>query len=151
MKNIGMILVMFILIVPAVITAETTFEKDLNQFLAEKKALVKEVMRLTEKEKEVFWPLYDDYEKNQVNSYRQWTEFVQRYLREREKLSDKSAKEMITKMLELQAKDFEIKRKYVKKFSEKLAHKIVFKYFIFEERIEAGLDAFLAEELPPIK
>ena len=151
MKNMGMLLVMFILIMPALLTAETDSDKEMNEFLAEKRALVKEKMKLTEKERAVFWPLYDDYVKIQVYGYRQWTALIERYLKERENLSEKNAKEMFTKMLDLQAEDVEVKRKYANKFSKILPYKKVFEYFILEERIDAGLNAFVAEELPAIK
>ncbi len=151
MKNIGMLLFMFIFIMPAILAAETNSDKEMDQFLAEKRAIVKETMKLTEKESAVFWPLYDDYVKIQVYGYRQWTALIERYLKERENLSEKNAKEMITKMQDLQAEDVEVKRKYANKFSKILPYKRVFEYFLLEEKIDAGLNAFVAEELPPIK
>ena len=152
MKNITIILTMLIFLMPALLTAETISEKKiLNQLFAEKRALVKEHIKLSENESTVFWPLYDDYVKTQVYSYNRWTELIRRYSQEHENLSDKIAKEMIDKMLKLQAKDVEIKREYVKKFSKKLPPKIVFEYFLFEEKIDAGFNAAIAEGLPPIK
>jgi hypothetical protein len=151
MKNIGMLFVILIFIMPAILAAETNSDKDMDEFLAEKRAIVKETMKLTEKESAVFWPLYDDYVKIQVYGYRQWTTLIERYLKERENLSEKNAKEMITKMQNLQAQDVEVKRKYANKFSKILPYKRVFEYFILEEKIDAGLNAFVAEELPAIK
>jgi len=50
-----------IFLIPATLYAETVTEIDVAKLFAEKKALVKEGMQLTEKESAVFWPLYDDY------------------------------------------------------------------------------------------
>jgi hypothetical protein len=151
MKSITIILTMLIFLLPTLLTAETIFEKNLNSLLAEKRALVKEHIKLTEKESSVFWPLYDDYEKTQAYNYKRLTELIGRYLQERENLSDKSAKEILDEMLDLKTELVKSRRTYAKKFSEKLPHKKVLEYFLFEERIAAGRKAFIAEELPPIK
>jgi hypothetical protein len=60
-------------------------------------------------------------------------------------------KEMITKMYELQTTDAKNKRAFYKKFNKKLSHKTAFKYFIFEERVEAGLDDLVTKVLLKIK
>ena len=150
MKNIAKILIMLFFLMPVFLSAETLSIKNLDQILSEKRAIVKEYMQLTEKESAVFWPLYDDYEKTQVYSFNKWTALVRKYLQERENLSDKSAKEMINEMLGLQAEDVKVKRAYVKKFSDKLPHNKVFKYFILEEKVEAGFNFLIAQELAPV-
>ena len=151
MNNIAKILIIMILLMPTFASAETIIEKNLDQILSEKRAMVKETMQLTEKESAVFWPLYDEYEKTQVYSFNRWMTLIRKYLQQRENLSDKSAKKMINEMLEIQAEDVEIKRAYVKKFSEKLPYKRVFQYLLIEERVEAGFNSLIAEDLPPIK
>ena len=151
MKYIAKILTMILFLMPTLTTAETITEKNLNQILSEKRAMVKEHMQLTDKESAVFWPLYDEYEKTQVYSFNRWMPLIRKYLQQRKNMSDKSAEEMINEMLDIQAEDVEIKRKYVKKFGEKLPYKRVFQYFLLEDKVEAGFNSLLAEELPAIK
>ena len=95
-------------------------------------------MQLTEKESAVFWPLYNDYDKILWTSFKRYKALIKKYMQERENLSDKKAKEMMTELLKIQADDHKHKRVYVQKFSEKFAHKRVFQYFVLEDQVEAG-------------
>jgi len=72
-------------------------------------------------------------------------------MQERENLSGNKAEEMMSELRAIQTEDLESRRAYFKKLSKKLLYKRVFQYFIFEERIEAGFNAFIAEELPEVK
>ena len=75
MKRIVQILpILFFLMPGLLINAETVPDLDLEQLLAGKRKLVKETLQLTEKESAVFWPLYDDYEKNMVYIFNRYDE-----------------------------------------------------------------------------
>lgn len=151
MKTIAKILPIIISLIPGILLAESMPDLDLDQMLAGKRALVKETIQLTEKESAVFWPLYDEYEKNRVYIFNRYDALLKQYMQEHEKLSDSKAEEMMSEIQAIQTEDLESRRAYFKKLSQKLPYKSVFQYFIFEERIEAGFNAFIAEELPEVK
>ena len=151
MKTILKILIILIFLIPATLYAETVTEIDVAKLFAEKKALVKEAMQLTEKESAVFWPLYDDYEKIDINIFKKRSEHFKKYIHERENLSDKKAESMMHEYLQLEAEALSSKRAMVKKFSNKLPPKKVYQYFVLVELLEAGFFSQIAENLPEIK
>ena len=151
MKTIAKILTVLTLLMPGLPLAETAPDLVLDQLLVGKRALVKETIQLTEKESVLFWPLYDDYEKNRIYIFNRYSALLKKYMQERENLSDSKAEEMMNEIRAIQTEDLESRRAYFKKLSQKLPYKRVFQYFIFEERIEAGFNAFIAEELPELE
>jgi len=150
-KNLAKMLPFFLFLMAGPLLAETAPNLDLDQLLAGNRALVKETIQLAGKEGAVFWPLYEDYEKNRIYIFNRYSVLLKKYMQERENLSDSKAEEMMSEIREIQAEDLESRRLYFKKLSQKLPYRRVFQYFIFEERIEAGYQAFIAEELPEVK
>jgi len=144
------ILIILILLIAPPLPAETFPEINMETFLTEQRALVKEVMQLTDSESAVFWPLYEEWEKILVESINRDSVLIKEYLREHENLSDKKAEAMINELLELQAEHVKNKRVFIKKFSEKFAPKKVLQFFALIEIIEAGYLSTAIGELPLI-
>ena len=67
MKTFANIVIILTLLASSPTLAETVPEIDLEKLFAKKKALVKEALQLTEKEGAVFWRLYDDFEKIDID------------------------------------------------------------------------------------
>ena len=151
MKIIAKILIFLMLMAPAPLFAETVPDINVENLFAQKKALVKEAMQLTEKESAVFWPLYDDYEKIDIKIFKKRSEHIRRYIQERKSLSDKKAESMMNEYLQIEAEALSSKRAMVKNFSNKLPPKKVYQYFVLEELLEAGFFSQIAENLPEIK
>ena len=95
MKSIAKMLPITIFLIPCLLLAETMPDMDLDQLLAGKRALAKETLQLTEKESAVFWPLYDEYEKNRVYIFNLYSALLKKNMQERENLSDSKAEEMM--------------------------------------------------------
>lgn len=151
MKNLVKMLTVLIVLFPPLLHAEDSLDIDMNKFSTAKKALVKETLKLTEKESTVFWPLYDAYVEAQINIFSRHIALIREHKQKSENLSDKEAEVLINKYLELQADDLKLKHAYVKKFSKKLPYRRVYQFFDLEDRIEAGFFAVVAEELPLIE
>ena len=151
MKTIVKILTMLVFMLPAPLLAETYPEVDVEKIAAERKAIVKDYMQLSEKESAVFWPLYNDYDKMLQTSFSRYKALIKGYMQAHEHLSDKRAKEMMTELLAIQADDLKHKQAYAKKFKDKVPPKRVFQYFVLEEQFAAGFFAMITEDLPPIK
>lgn len=151
MKTKAKILIILILLAPAPLIAETVSKIDVEKIFAEKKALIKEAMQLSEKESAVFWPLYDDHEKIEIKIFKKRSEHIRRYIHESKNLSDKKAESLINEYLQIEAEALSSKRAMVKNFSDKLPPKKVYQYFVLEELLEAGFFSQIAENLPEIK
>jgi hypothetical protein len=151
MKTIAKILTMLIFLLPASLPAETFPEVDVEKLFAEKKAAIKDYIPLTEKQSKVFWPLYDDYEKEEINIFIRRTAHIREYMQEHKTLSDEKAKSMMKDFLQIEADALKLKRALVKKFSEILPPKTVFQFFVFQQLLEVGFFSHIAEQLPEIE
>jgi hypothetical protein len=151
MKKFVNILIIFILLVPGALPAETSTEINVAGIFAEKKAAIKEFIPLTEKQSAFFWPLYDKYEKKEMKIFTRRAAHIQEYMQEYKNLSDEKAKWMMNDFLQIETDALELKRALVKKFSQKLPSKTVFRFFVFEELLEAGFFSQIAEKLPEIE
>ncbi len=151
MKKFGNILIILILLAPATLLAETSPEIDVEYLFAHKKAAIKDYIPLTEKQSAVFWPLYDKYEKKEKNIFIRRVSHIRKYMQDHKNLSDEKAEWMMKDFLQIESDALKLKRGLVKKFSEILPSKTVFRFFVFEELLEAGFFSQIAEELPPIE
>ena len=82
MKTTVKILIIFILLLPATLPAETSPEIDVGYLFAQKKAAIKDHIPLTEKQSAVFWPLYDKYEKKEINIFVRRLSHIREYMKE---------------------------------------------------------------------
>ena len=151
MKTTANILIILILLVPATLPAENSIEFDVENIFAQKKAAIKDHIALSEKQSTVFWPLYDKYEKKEINIFIRRVSHIREYMQEHKNLSDEKAESMMNDFLQIEADALKLKRGLVKKFSEILPSKTVFRFFVFEELLEAGFFSQIAEELPQIE
>ena len=151
MKTTVKILIIFILLLPATLPAETSPEIDVGYLFAQKKAAIKDHIPLTEKQSAVFWPLYDKYEKKEINIFVRRLSHIREYMKEHKNLSDEKAESMMNDYLQIEADALKLKRGLVKKFNEILPSKTVFRFFVFQELLEAGFFSQIAEELPQIE
>ena len=151
MKTFVTMAIVLTVLVWSPVLAETAPAIDIEELFAEKKALVKEAMQLTEKESAVFWPLYDDNEKKDLIIFKKRVAHFRKYNQERKNLSNKMAESMMNEYLQIEAEALSSKREMLKKFNKKLPSKKVYQYFVLEELLEAGFFCQIAENLPEIK
>lgn len=151
MKTIVKLLTMLVFMLPALSLAQTYPEISVEKIAAERRAIVKDYMQLSEQESAIFWPLYNDYDKMLQTSFNRYKTLIKDYMQAHEHLSDKKANELMTELLAIQADDLKHKQAYAKKFSAKLPPKRVFQYFVLEEQFAAGFFATVTENLPAIK
>jgi hypothetical protein len=142
---------MIIFLLPATLPAETYPEIDVEKLFAEKKAAIKDHIPLTEEQSTVFWPLYDEYEKKEISIFIRRVSHIREYMQEHKNLSDEKAKLMMNDFLQIEADSLKLKRALVKRFSEILPSKTVFRFFVFEELLEIGFFSQIAEQLPEIE
>ena len=151
MKATASIVIILFLLVPLSLLADPYDEIKVVQVFFEKKMVVKDYLKLSQKESSVFWPLYDEYEKLLITRFERYKALIKTYTQEHGNLSDKKAGEMTATLVDIQAQYLKNKHAYIKKFSEKLPPKRVFQYFVLEDQIEAGFFSMILENLPPVK
>jgi hypothetical protein len=105
-----MILVILACLVSSQIPAAETNEIDLDNLLAEKKAMIEENLPLNQQEKQAFWPLYDDYMKDVVKLYERRTLLSRRFLDHQENFNDKQARAIIEEHFKIVDESVKVKK-----------------------------------------
>jgi len=116
----------------------------------EKKAVIAEVMGLTEAESGPFWELYNeyDYELSIVQNIR--INAIKEYAEEYGILTDEKADVLWKQVMDFKTASLKLEKTYYKKFKKILPAAKAAKYFQAENKIEAMVAANIAAQVPMI-
>ena len=106
---------------------------------ADKKALTEENLKLTYNEGKAFWPIYESYQKDLDKINERLVTLITDYAKEyRERsLSDKKAKQLISKYLAIEEDQVKLKKSYMKKLSAVIPDIKVMTYLQMENKIQS--------------
>ena len=130
--------------------AEITYDVEFvrKKIKTGKKEIVEKNMVLTAEEREVFWPLYTEYQQELRKINDRLLKLIQAYAEAFEAMTDKKAKDLLDDYYDVEKKRIRLKQSYVKKFRRKLPSKIVTRYFQIENKMEALINIELADAIP---
>ena len=151
MKTFMSMLIIMICLVSAPLYAQNIGEVDLDHFLAEKKAIIKETVQFTEQENKAFWPLYDEYTRTYAKLLKRRVDLEKGMLENNGAISEKQAKSIVDEHFSIESDSLKAKLAMVKKMRNVLPEIIVLKFFQLEEKFEAGLLYQFAESQPVVK
>lgn len=145
-----------IIMVPAVPALSQEKSADTTQIViekiqADKKLLVAETMNLTESEAKVFWPVYNSYQKILRHLVDRLIKVIEGYAKNYETMSNEDAKGLLDEYMAIEREHLNFQESYLPRFRKALPEKKVFRYYQLENKIEAGVNALLAEQIPLIK
>jgi len=115
---------------------------------ANRKAMMAEELKLTEKEGEGFWPLYQSYRAEVEKVTDRIVELVLEYGDLYPNLPEKRAAEMLKEYTKIESDLLSIKRKYLKKFEKVLPASKVFRFAQLDNRFDLGTRVGLAAAIP---
>ncbi len=132
------------------VTLENEIEAARKLMITERKLVIAGELVLSSEEKEVFWPVYNEYleEMRAVgdDEVRLITEFAANYQNMTEDVADR----LLREHLDLQARALKIRRNYVRRFKKVLPAIKVAKLYQVENKLDAVLDYQLASQIPMI-
>jgi hypothetical protein len=153
MKKSGMILLLLLSLAWAPASAQERGAADPtpSPIQKQKKAIMAQNMMLTEKEGQVFWPLYDEYqaELNQLGD--RTAGWIMNYTKDYDSLSDEKAKDAFDEFLRLDEQRLRLKKVYLEKFRRALSERKVMRYFQLENKLEAIMNLELINTIPLMK
>jgi len=114
----------------------------------EKKAMIKQAIFLTNEESEVFWPLYEEYNKKLGDLRMETYQLIIDYTNNMNTLSGKQAETMWKKKLKIDKEMLKLNKKYYKKLLNRIDGSKAVRYFQAENKIQAMVDAHIANEVP---
>ena len=115
---------------------------------ANKKLVVAANMNLNTNEKEGFWAVYEDYQKDLEKILERTVALIEEFAVNFETLSEKKATELLNTHLKIEADTVKLKKSYVSKFQKVLPAQKVVRYYQIENKIEAIIDYDLVDKIP---
>ena len=117
----------------------------------DRRRLVADNLPLSNSEAELFWPLYDRYQKDLSTVVDRRQAIIARLGENYDDMPDSVAKQFITDTLELQEFRIKLMKAYLLKLSKVLPPKKLARYFQIEGRIAVAVDTEIAQRIPLIK
>jgi hypothetical protein len=121
-----------------------------DKIKADKKLLIAENLGLTEAESKVFWPVYDEYQKELEAINQRLGKMIQSYAQEynAKTLTDDKASALMTEALAVEEAEVALKKKYMDRLNGVVPAIKAARYIQMENKIRALLKFDLAAEIP---
>jgi len=146
----------YILLIVSGIIGMNVYAQQFNDYMevsrevlkTEKKAIVAEVMQLTEAESAVFWPLYNEFQNKMYEVNTKRLNLIVDFAENFENMSEEKATEIINSSYSIDMELLKLEKSYAKKFTKILVPQKALRYLQAENKIGALIDAELALEIP---
>jgi hypothetical protein len=132
------------------------FAQQVNDYLevsrevlkTEKKAIIAELMQLSDEESSVFWPLYNEYQNKLYEVGTKRVNLIMDFAKNFDNMSGEKATEIIQTSQSIDMELIKLDKSYAKKFMKILSPQKALRYLQAENKIETLIDAELALEIP---
>ena len=118
---------------------------------ADKKAVVAEVLQLTEGEAKAFWPVYNAYQSDMVTHYDRVLKLLETYAASYDSMTDETATSLLKQFLGLERDHVALLTSYLPRFQKVLPPKKVAKLYQVENKARALVNYELARGIPLVK
>ena len=135
-----------LLLVSGAYAAEDSTAQTVDQISGEVRKIITEFMPWSEQEKALFWPAYEDYEKNVRGIAIEILKLTEKYYQESNTLSDEEAKTLGKKYINLRLEKALLWKKFVMGLYDLLPPRKVLKLIEVERQIEIGLNLKILSE-----
>ena len=117
----------------------------------DKKLFIAQNMNLTESEAKVFWPVYEDYQKELDKLVDKTVKLIDNYAANFQTMTEEAAKELINGYLVIEGERVTLMKSFLPKFRKVLPEKKVARYYQLENKIDAVVNYGLAKQIPLVK
>ena len=117
----------------------------------DKKLFIAQNMNLTESEAKVFWPVYENYQKDLDKLVDKTVKLIENYGANYQTMTEEAAKELINGYLALEGERVTLMKSFLPKFRKVLPEKKVARYYQLENKIDAVVNFGLAKQIPLVK
>ena len=117
----------------------------------DKKLFIAENMNLMESEAKVFWPVYEDYQKELGKLLDKTAKLIDNYAANFQTMTEEAAKGLIDGYLAIETERVTLMKSFLPKFRKVLPEKKVARYYQLENKIDAVVNYGLARQIPLVK
>ncbi len=119
-----------------------------SDFVTNKKAIIIDVMQFTDKESEVFWPIYNEFEVELEKLTYMRLNNIKDFAANYDDMTDKKADELIKNSFDFAQGQLKLNKKYYKKFAAALTPAVAAKYMQVENAFQLMIDVTIAANVP---
>jgi hypothetical protein len=116
-----------------------------------KRAIIKESMQLDDKQAEVFWPLYNQYDVEQTKLGDEKLALIEAYAHDFLTMNDQKADQLANQSLKIEDQRLALRRKYYDLMKKSLPATVVVRFFQLENQIDLIVGLQIASHLPIIE
>ncbi|HMD43220.1 MAG TPA: hypothetical protein VKH45_09100 [Candidatus Acidoferrum sp.] len=116
-----------------------------------KRLVIKESMQLDDKQGELFWPLYNQYDVEQTKLADEKLALIEAYAHDFLTMNDQKADQLANQALLLEDKRLALRRKYYELMKKSLPTTVVVRFFQLQNQIDLIVDLQIASHLPIIE
>jgi hypothetical protein len=153
------IVTIFLCLSSVLAAAQLSFERDsvneiVNFILTEHRRGMKEFIQLTDDEREVFWPIFEDYQnalRNVIPQFVTFTKALTQVRNEHKTLSARQADTIINDIIDAKIELLVIQKSYMKKFRNVLPAQKVLLFLEVDEGITMAFRLKRLSEMPLVK
>lgn len=117
----------------------------------DKKLFIAQNMSLTESEAKVFWPVYEDYQKELDKLVDKTVKLIDNYAANYQTMTEEAAKGLINGYLAIETERVTLMKSFLPKFRKVLPEKKVARYYQLENKIDAVVNYGLAKQIPLVQ
>jgi hypothetical protein len=128
--------------------AKSDLELSRDVLQAERKLLVSRSLELTDAEAAAFWPVFDKYAADQRALNDRLMKVIESFAADYATLTDERAEELLEESLSIREDRNQLRRSYLKRFSKAVSGKKLARFYQIDNKIDALLDARIAEVIP---
>jgi hypothetical protein len=113
--------------------------------------IIRQNVTLSEQEAKTFWPLQRSYENELSRLGDARVSVIRDYAQNWDNLSDSTAKDLGTRLLDYQKKRVDLRKKYFDRISKEVTPTVAAKFFQVEIQLENLIDLAVASSVPLVK
>jgi hypothetical protein len=117
----------------------------------DKKLFIAQNMNLTESEAKVFWPVYEDYQKELDKLVDKTVKLIDNYAANYQTMTEEAAKGLINGYLAIETERVTLMKSFLPKFRKVLPERKVARYYQLENKIDAVVNYGLAKQIPLVQ
>jgi hypothetical protein len=115
---------------------------------ADKNQIIAHTMQFTDSESTAFWSVYRDYSRDQQLIGDERVQLIKDYAQHYDAIDDVKAKNMVQRLLNIEAKTVNLRQEYWPKFEKALGAKRAAKFFQVDNRLCLLVNVQLASDIP---
>jgi len=153
MNNLGRLLAPLLLLMPAVLFAQSddVARMSAEAVMAKQRLVVTTNMKLSKEEETAFWPVYDDYAKARGEIYNRLLTLVNTYATQYAELSDSQADDLLREYIAIEAEIVTLHTEYLQRFGNVLPATKVLRFYQIDFKAMSDTASDVASIIPLAK